>query len=56
MTQSGATILDQSEPIRCYYSGPECTFIAIAQGAMALKGYSTFLKASALLEPYHQIV
>ena len=25
-------------------------------GAIATKGYSTFLKAPALLEPYHQIV
>ena len=25
-------------------------------GAMAMKGYSAFLKAPALLEPHHQIV
>ena len=25
-------------------------------GAMAMKGYSAFFKAPALLEPYHQIV
>ena len=29
---------------------------ATTLGAMAMKGYSAFLKAPALLEPHHQIV
>ena len=29
---------------------------SVDQGAMALKGYSTFPKAPASLEPHHQIV
>ena len=28
----------------------------VDQGAMAMKGYSAFPKAPALLEPHHQIV
>ena len=30
--------------------------VIVDPGAIALKGYSSFLKAPALLEPHHQIV
>ena len=30
--------------------------VRVDLGAMAMKGYSAFLKAPALLEPHHQVV
>ena len=38
-------------PVRCYHYGAR-----VDLGAMAMKGYSAFPKAPALLEPHHQIV
>ena len=38
------------------YKGQFPTFTRVDLGAMAMKGYSTFPKTPALLEPHHQIV